>query len=149
MPQGKWDGGDLRAFREMHIKNHQLSRLLIHSLTSLLNGLFYTDTSAMHPYEPVGCFKDKRNPRALPLSIGEYSLNETDLANSFADIIQACASEVYEIGFWYFGVEHRRECWTGVHGDKTYNRHGQSDNCLWSYSVGGYWTIFVYRFVEG
>ena len=101
-----------------------------------------------HPYEPVGCFKDDY-PRALPVLVRKYSVNETDLANSFADIIQACATKVHENGFWYFGVEYRHECWSGVNGDKTYNIHGWSDNCLWNYSVGDEWTIFVYRFVEG
>ena len=142
---GRWR---LRSSREMHNKNHQLCRLLIHSLNFLLNGLFYTDTMVLHPYEPVGCFKDD-DPRALPVLVRKYTVNETDLANSFADIIQACATKVYENGFWYFGVEYRRECWAGVNGDKTYNRHGRSDNCLWNYSVGDRWTIFVYRFVEG
>ena len=79
----------------------------------------------------------------------EYSVNETDLANSFAAIIHKCATEVFEYGFWYFGVEFRHECWSGVDGAMTYNRHGQSNNCLWKYSVGDRWTIFVYRFVEG
>jgi len=101
----------------------------------------------LHPYEPMGCFKDDYL-RVLPVLVGEYSVNETDLANSFADIIQACATEVYESGFRYFGVEYRYECWSGVNGDKTYNRHGPSDNCLWNYGVGSNWTIIVYRFVE-
>ena len=103
----------------------------------------------MHPYEPVGCFKDKTDPRALPMLVSEYSVNEADLANSLAAIIHACAAKVYENGFRYFGVEYRRECWSGVNGSMTYNKHGRSDKCLWNYSVGYEWTIFVYRFVEG
>ena len=102
----------------------------------------------MHPFEPVGCFKDKRD-RALPKLVKKYSVNESDLANSLSAIIHACATEVYKNGFWYFGVEHRRECWSGVNGSLTYNRYRPSDNCLWSYGVGSVWTIFVYRFVEG
>ena len=103
----------------------------------------------LHPYEPVGCFNDKRYPRALPTLIQEYSVNETDLANSFADIIHACATEVFENGYWYFGVEYLHQCWSGVNSGMTYNRHGRSDKCLSNYSVGYEWTIFVYRFVEG
>ena len=76
-------------------------------------------------------------------------INETDLANSYAAIINECATEVYKSGFWYFGVEYRHECWSGVNGDKTYNIHGPSDNCLLSYGVGALGTLFVYRFVEG
>jgi len=76
-------------------------------------------------------------------------INETDLANSLAAIIEACATKVHEKGFRYFGVEYRRECWSGVNGSLTYNIHGRSDHCLSNYGVGYIWTIFVYRFVEG
>ena len=104
----------------------------------------------LHPYEPVGCFKDKGYPaRALPTLVRISPVNETGLADSLAAIIFACASQAYKNGFRYFGLEYRTECWSGVNGSKTYNRHGRSDNCLWSYYVGGEWTIFVYRFVEG
>ena len=66
-----------------------------------------------------------------------------------ATIIHACASEVFEIGFWYFGVEYSHQCWSAARGDETYYRHGRSDRCLWNYGVGDKWTIFVYRFVGG
>jgi len=100
-------------------------------------------------YEPVGCFKDKFNSRALPEFINNDRVNQTDLANSLASIIRTCATKAYKKGFWYFGVEYRYQCWSGVNGHLTYNRHGRSDNCLWHYGVGSFWTIFVYRFVEG
>ena len=115
----------------------------------LLSGLFYTDTMVLDPYEPVGCFNDKKNPRALPKFVRQYSVNETDLANSLASIIQKCATEVFERGFWYFGVEFRHECWSGVNASMTYNRYGRSSNCLSLHGVGDVWTIFVYRFVKG
>ena len=112
--------------------------------------LFYTGGATKLPvYEPVGCFIDKEHPRALPKFIKTYQVNENDLAVSLAAIIHDCASRVYNKGFWYFGVEYRKECWTGVNGNMTYNRHGTSENCLWKYNVGSAWTIFVYRFVEG
>jgi len=101
------------------------------------------------PYEPVGCFIDKKHPRAFPKVIKKYHINENNLASSLAAIIHDCASRVYNDGFWYFGVEYRSECWTGVNGNMTYNRHGPSENCLWEFKVGSVWTIFVYRFVEG
>jgi len=103
----------------------------------------------LYPYEPVGCFKDKQDPRALPELVKLYSVNETDLANSLARVIQKCAAKVYENGFWYFGVEFRHECWSGVNGSLTYNIHERSNSCLWDHGVGSVWTIFVYRFVEG
>ena len=100
------------------------------------------------PYEPIGCFKDDAT-RVLPVLIQRYQVNETDLANSLATIIHACATQVYKFDFWYFGVEYRHECWSGFNGDMTYNRLGPSNSCLWDYSVGDAWSIFVYRFVEG
>ena len=111
----------------------------------------YTATArtVLHPYEPVGCFNDERNPRALPTLVERFAVNETDLANSLAAIIQKCATKVYKNGFWYFGVENRHECWSGVNGSLTYNRYGRSNSCLWDHGHGSVWTIFVYRFVEG
>ena len=105
----------------------------------------------VHPYEPVGCFKDKRYRRVLPVLVNTFSdmVNETDLASSYAAIIHACATEVYKNGFWYFGVQYRYQCWSGLNGDRTYNQHGRSNSCLSNYGVGATWTIYVYRFVEG
>ena len=102
-----------------------------------------------HPYEPVGCFNDKSDPRALPELVKWYPVNETDLVNSLAAIIQKCATKVYWNGFRYFGVEFRHQCWSGVNGSLTYNRHGRSNSCLWDHGHGSEWTIFVYRFVKG
>jgi len=117
----------------------------------LICSILHTDKTEFPLYEPVGCFKDEKNPRALPDSVFKYPdmVNDSDLANSLAAIVHACATEVYKNGLWYFGVEYRHECWSGVSGDKTYNINGPSDNCLWNYGVGDKWTIFVYRFVEG
>jgi len=116
----------------------------------LICSILYTDKTTLPPYEPVGCFKDKRL-RALPHSVFKYPdmVNDSDLANSLAAIVHACATEVYKNGFWYFGVENKYECRSWANGSFTYDRHGPSNNCLSNYGVGDKWTIFVYRFVEG
>ena len=113
--------------------------------------VFHTDTTMVHSYEPVGCFKDKRYRRVLPVLVKLFPdmINETDLASSYAAIIHECAGEVYKNGFWYFGVEYRYQCWSGINRDMNYSQHGRSNNCLFNYGVGATWTIFVYRFVEG
>ena len=87
----------------------------------------------------------------FPVLVTSYPsmIDEADLASSYAAIIHACATEVFKNGFWYFGVEYRHQCWSGVNGNMTYNRNGASDSCLSNYSVGATWSIFVYRFVEG
>ena len=116
----------------------------------MISGLFNADEKMLDPYEPVGCFRDKGKPRALPTQIKmNQSVNWQDMTNSFATIIHACAAQAYKIGYWYFGVEFRKECWSGVNGSLTYNRHGRSNKCFRNYSVGDVWTIFVYRFVVG
>ena len=127
----------------------QVAYLQLLLSVKLLSGIFYADTMVLDPYEPVGCFNDESYPRALPQFVKLYPVNETDLANSLAAIVKKCATEVFKKGFWYFGVEYRHECWTGVNSSMTYNRYGRSDNCLPKYNVGAAWTIFVYRFVAG
>ena len=149
MPQNKWCSVDLRTSHAIYSRNQtamQVAFLQPLFYAKLLSGLFYTDTMV---YEPVGCFNDQRGPRALPQLVGVYPVNNTALAKSLAAVIQACATKAYKNGFWYFGVEYRRECWSGVNGSMTYNIHGPSDKCIWKYKVGAAWTIFVYRFVEG
>ena len=117
----------------------------------LIWSLLLTDKTALLPYQRVGCFKDKRDGRPFPDLVFKYPglVNDDDLANSFAAIIHACATEVYEKGFWYFGVESKDECWSGANGSLTYNRSGPSSRCLFKHGVGDKRTIFVYRFVEG
>ena len=114
----------------------------------LIWSFLHTDKT---PYEPVGCFEDKKYRRAFPDLVFNYPgmVKDNDMANSLAAIIQECASEVFKKGFWYFGVEYKHQCWSGVNGSMTYNRNGPSGQCLFNHSVGGTWTIFVYRFVEG
>ena len=148
---GKLETSIFMQYTARTIAAMQVADLNLNFSTIWLCGVFYTDTVALHPYEPIGCFKDVRYERALPKWINYHPrmINETDLANSLAAIIETCATEVYNKGFWYFGVEYRSECWSGVNGDMTYNRHGPSDNCLSAYGVGAEWTIFVYRFAEG
>ena len=144
---------DLAKSREIAARTTSYAGCYFFSLTFPLNDylVFHTDTTMVHPYEPVGCFKNKRYRRVLPVLVKTFSymINETDLASSYAAIIHACATEVYKNGFRYFGVEYRYQCWSGINGDTTYNQHGRSDNCLLNYGVGASWTIFVYRFVEG
>ena len=154
MAQDKWELETYNIFSwnaQQVLLAMQVANLYLYFSTKWWSGLFYSDIMVLHPYEPVGCFKDKKHQRALPVRVSKFSymINDTDLSNSYAAIIKACASEVYKNDFWYFGVEYRHECWSGVNGGLTYNIHERSDNCLRNYGVGSAWTIFVYRFVEG
>lgn len=103
----------------------------------------------MDHFERVGCFKDKKLKRALPERLHTFSVNWTDMNNSYSEIIRACAVNVSKAGFRYFGIQHERECWSGVNGSVTYNKYGRNNNCDLLNGIGKSWSNFVYRFVEG
>ena len=108
------------------------------------------DGSIVDHFERVGCFKDKEPKRALPVYLRIYKfVNWTDMNNSYSEIIRACAVNVSKAGFQYFGIQHERECWSGVNGSVTYNKYGRNNNCDLLNGIGKSWSNFVYRFVEG
>lgn len=106
----------------------------------------------MDEFEPVGCFKDKGNPRALPVLLKSFQklINWHNATTSFMAVIRACAAMAQHQGFRYFGVQDYKECWSGKNGDLSYKRHGLSYNCDGlAHGVGKAWTNFVYRFKRG
>lgn len=106
----------------------------------------------MDEFEPVGCFKDKRNQRALPVLLKSFRklINWHNVTASFMAVIRACASVTQQHGFRYFGIQDYGECWSGKNGDLSYKRHGKSYKCNGlAHGVGLAWTNFVYRFVRG
>ena len=107
------------------------------------------DGSIVDDFERVGCFKDKELKRALPIRLQSFSVNWTDMNNSYSKIIRACAVNVSKAGFRYFGIQFHKECWSGVNGSVTYNKYGRGGNCDLLNGVGKSWSNFVYRFVEG
>ena len=107
------------------------------------------DGSIVDHFERVGCFKDKKLKRALPERLHTFSVNWTDMNNSYSKIIRACAVNVSKAGFQYFGIQHYKECWSGVNGSVTYNKYGRNNNCDLLNGIGKSWSNFVYRFVEG
>jgi len=87
----------------------------------------------VRPYKHLGCFKDASN-RSLPKQFfGHFHT------------IQECASKAYEEGYDVFALQVEAECFSGHHGDKTYNRYGPSDDC-WGRGMGGSWANDVYTF---
>ena len=103
----------------------------------------------MDHFERVGCFKDKKLKRALPTLLLRFSVNWTDMNNSYSNIIRACSVDVSKAGFRYFGIQDHKECWSGVNGSVTYNKYGRKNNCDLLNGIGKSWSNFVYRFVEG
>ena len=112
----------------------------------------FSDQTVMDEFEPVGCFKDKGNPRALPVLLKSFQklINWNKPTTSFMAVIRACAAVAQNHGFRYFGVQDYKECWSGKNGDLSYNRHGISYDCQGlAHGVGKAWTNFVYRFKRG
>lgn len=106
----------------------------------------------MDEFEPVGCFKDKGNPRALPVLLKSFQklINWHNATTSFMAVIRACAAMAQHHGFRYFGVQDYKECWSGKNGDLSYKRHGLSYDCDGlAHGIGKAWTNFVYRFKRG
>ncbi|XP_032240147.2 uncharacterized protein LOC5514576 [Nematostella vectensis] len=120
--------------------------------------------------ERVGCFHDDQiPPRPLPL----YILNERDpSAESYngTDVdwnnwntympgfICRCASLSRQRGYKIFSVQFYAECWSGPDARDTYDRNGESSQCVSKnykpckpddkHCVGKQYTNFVYRIVE-
>lgn len=91
----------------------------------------------------VGCFADKSASRSfshlvanLREEIDWYNLNKT---------VAKCAELVHDRGWEYFSLQFFGECWSGENGRLTYDRNGQSNNCV--LGVGKESANFVYRLV--
>jgi len=58
-------------------------------------------------------------------------------------VIQLCAEEAFRQQYTMFAMQYYGECWSGKDADKTYNKHGVSNNCL--NGVGKANANYVYR----
>lgn len=97
-------------------------------------------------YERVGCFKDTLvKPRPLPVLVKNYRLpSQIDWTN-LNRTIRACAKEVKEAGYMYFGLQFYGECWSGPQAHLTYDEDGESRHC--TLGVGKERANFVYKLV--
>uniref|UniRef100_A0A7S1G089 WSC domain-containing protein n=1 Tax=Corethron hystrix TaxID=216773 RepID=A0A7S1G089_9STRA len=76
----------------------------------------------------LGCYKDRRNPRALPVYKGS--------SNSLEDCVEKCD------GYRYFGRQWFGECWCG---DSGYDVYGTETNCNCNGTNVGDWRNCVYE----
>ncbi|XP_031574004.1 uncharacterized protein LOC116307825 isoform X2 [Actinia tenebrosa] len=93
-------------------------------------------------YERVGCYNDNHSdPRPLPQLIltdrdptdKVYSNVTIDWGNwdsYIDDLICRCARVTQNKRFTYFGVQNYGECWSGSEAAETYNKDGDSANCI-------------------
>jgi len=105
----------------------------------------FSSTDPLLKFEPVGCFKDKINERALPENYASFR-SFFDCHNVNATIRQ-CAMVARDIGYEYFAVQYHGECWSSFDAALTYDKHGveTNPNKCWA-NVGAGSTNFVYRF---
>ncbi|XP_020894702.1 uncharacterized protein LOC110233724 [Exaiptasia diaphana] len=95
-------------------------------------------------YEPVGCFVDKGEARALPMLVANFRGNID--WNDLTKVVKMCAAAVKAKGYDVFAIQFYGECWSGPDAGLTYDEYGPSpDGCVNS-TVGADYTNFVYRF---
>ncbi|KAL9957679.1 hypothetical protein ACROYT_G034603 [Oculina patagonica] len=92
-------------------------------------------------FERIGCFKDnKKAPRPLPdyimtdrqKNLKIYSGQSIDWRNwdvYLPSFVCRCAKIAKEKGHATFGVQYYGECWSGLNGEQTYSKLGESNNC--------------------
>ena len=105
----------------------------------------------MPTYKPLGCFKDRKNARALPdryASFRSYII-WSDIETSS---IRRCASVARDKGYEYFAVQFYGECFSSKDAGEKYDMYGRETSpkkCPTRYAnVGGPSTNFVYRFSQ-
>jgi len=97
-------------------------------------------------YERVGCFKDTmKEPRPLPVLVKNYRWKSQIDWKNLNKTIRACAKEVKEAGYQYFGLQFYGECWSGAQAHLTFNEDGKSKHC--TLGVGKGKANFVYKLV--
>lgn len=102
--------------------------------------------------QPVGCYKDRQNNRALPHYYHTLrgKIQWKKPRRGLDLVVNECAKNAYEKGYDYFGVQNHGECY----GEGTnYAKYGDSDNCDMydvgaGHAVGKKLTNFVYRLIK-
>ncbi|XP_029190426.2 A disintegrin and metalloproteinase with thrombospondin motifs 6-like isoform X4 [Acropora millepora] len=104
-------------------------------------------------YEPLGCYADDRNDRALPILISNFrkGIDWTDMSKTIDKCAKQTTARDHKLKV--FALQFYGECYSGYDGLKTFNKYGAkyySDtyfkNC-WK-GVGAINTNFVYKFKE-
>ncbi|KAL9981394.1 hypothetical protein ACROYT_G010094 [Oculina patagonica] len=95
-------------------------------------------------FVPVGCFKDKPRPRAMPELLKNFrgTIDWSDLSKT----VQKCADEAMNRRQQYFGLQYYGECWGGEEADLTYNQYGSNPAGCYNNMVGKAWHNYVYKF---
>ncbi|PFX26175.1 hypothetical protein AWC38_SpisGene9148 [Stylophora pistillata] len=95
-------------------------------------------------FSPVGCFRDRFHPRAMPELLKNFrgTIDWSDLSKT----VQKCADEAMNKRKEYFGIQYYGECWGGDKGNLSYKQYGSNPAGCYKNTVGKAWHNFVYRF---
>lgn len=88
-----------------------------------------------------------KEPRPLPVLVKNYRWPSQIDWKNLNKTIRACAKEVKEAGYQYFGLQFYGECWSGAQAHLTFNEDGKSKHC--TLGVGKGKANFVYKLVTG
>ncbi|XP_068750199.1 uncharacterized protein [Montipora capricornis] len=95
-------------------------------------------------YKPVGCFKDRFSPRAMPELLKNF--RGTIDWNHLDKIVEKCAEEAMNKRQEYFGIQFWGECWAGEDSDLTYDQYGEDPSGCYENLVGMAMHNMVYKF---
>ena len=84
----------------------------------------------------VGCFKDRRNSRAIGGGIRPN-----------LDSIDDCKNFARTKGWTVCAVQSSDQCFTAANAGQTYDKYGEADNC--QDGRGDHWSSDVYEFICG
>ncbi|XP_065652500.1 A disintegrin and metalloproteinase with thrombospondin motifs 6 isoform X3 [Hydra vulgaris] len=102
-------------------------------------------TKSLPPLVMLGCFSDDLNlPRPLPSFLDNFqeSLNWNLL--NVNEILRLCALSTNRRGWSVFGLQYYGECWSGENASNSYDRAGESHDCI--DGIGGVNANSIYRF---
>jgi len=70
---------------------------------------------------------------------------------SHEEIFSECRNVAEILGFDYFGVQYKKECWGSKDANETYSKYGCSTSCELKdgFGIGGDWANFMYHRKKG
>eukprot|EP00112_Aurelia_sp_Birch-Aquarium-sp1_P005417 Seg1615.3 transcript_id=Seg1615.3/GoldUCD/mRNA.D3Y31 product="hypothetical protein" protein_id=Seg1615.3/GoldUCD/D3Y31 len=91
--------------------------------------------------EPLGCYHDKSNDRAMTNEIlnarqadrsvyAGYMISWRDWTKYLPKFICQCAEIAYAKGYRTMGIQFYGECWGSMRGHLDYKKHGKAETCV-------------------
>jgi len=112
------------------------------------DSMFVYSLEPMPSLQPLGCYYDNRDDRALPVHYANF--RDWIVWTRMELTVNQCARVAQDAGYEYFAVQFYGECYGGKDVGNSYAKYGKSTDC-WEYDkqkgfgVGADLTNFVYR----